>query len=137
MELPLAIVTLETIRPEDNGAAFEQKKRVSGRLDMPGGKSPRQGQNPLLDEWRKQWRIQQLPDGGRRFVPRISTHHSWHLYALEASNDAFWTIFRPKYGLFGNLNGGGGRPLDPPLGKHSQQPTMPYHLTLTSSSVYN
>ena len=48
MELPLAVVTLATIRPEDSGAAFEQKQRVSGRLGMPGGKSPRHAQNPLL-----------------------------------------------------------------------------------------
>ena len=41
----------------------------------------------------------------------------------EASNEEFWSIFRPKYGRFfviGTLNGGGGRrlpppPLDPPL----------------------
>ena len=35
-ELPLAIVTLGTIRPKDSGAAFGQKKQFSGRLDMPG-----------------------------------------------------------------------------------------------------
>ena len=27
--------------------------RVSGRLDMSGGKSPRHAQNPLLGKWRK------------------------------------------------------------------------------------
>ena len=41
MELPLAIVTLGTIRPDDS---------VSGRLGMPEGKSPRHAQKPLLGE---------------------------------------------------------------------------------------
>ena len=35
-------VTLGTIRLEDKGDVFFE------RLDMPGGKSPRHGQNPLL-----------------------------------------------------------------------------------------
>ena len=59
------------------------------------------------------------------FLPRIYTHHSWHSYALEGSggilprkivksrslNDAFYTIFRPKYGsffVFVTLEGGWG-----------------------------
>ena len=50
MELPLAIVTLGTIRSDDSGAAFEQKNRVSGRLGMPEGKSPRHTRNPLMGE---------------------------------------------------------------------------------------
>ena len=41
MELPLAIVTLGTIRPDDS---------VSGRVGMPEGKSPRHAQKPLLGE---------------------------------------------------------------------------------------
>ena len=41
MELPSPIVTLGTIRPDDSRAVFEQKKLVSGRLGMPGGKSSR------------------------------------------------------------------------------------------------
>ena len=75
-----------------------------------------------------QWRIKELTDGGggAPIFVRIYTHHSWHLYVLEGSggmllrknlksqdsNDAFETIYRPKYGrffVFGTLNGGGGR----------------------------
>ena len=72
-----------------------------------------------------QWRIKKLVDGGGRgggggkggweraqIFARIYTHHSWHIHALEgseASNDSFWTISRPKYGLFFvTLNGAGG-----------------------------
>ena len=40
MELPLAMITLWTIRPEDFGATFEKR-----RLGMPAGKSPRHAQN--------------------------------------------------------------------------------------------
>ena len=53
IELPIAIFTQGIIRPEDSGAAFEQKKTLfSGRLSMPGGtrKSPRHAQNRLLGE---------------------------------------------------------------------------------------
>ena len=50
MELPSPIVTLGTIQSEDSVAAFKQQKRVSGRLGMPGGKSHRHAQNPLLGE---------------------------------------------------------------------------------------
>ena len=48
MELPLAIVILGIIRPEDSGAAFEQKKEFNP--GMPGGKSPSHAPNPLLGE---------------------------------------------------------------------------------------
>ena len=37
MELPSAIVTLGTIRPEKRGSADEQKKQVSGHMVVPGG----------------------------------------------------------------------------------------------------
>ena len=51
MRLPLAIVTLGTIRPDDSGTAFAQKThRIFGRLGMPEGKSPRLAQNPLVGE---------------------------------------------------------------------------------------
>ena len=79
---------------------------------------------------RCQWRIQQLTDGGCQIFEIIYTHHSWHSYALEvsegmlprkilkskASNDAFKTIFWPKYGRFfvlGTLNGGARASCDP------------------------
>ena len=54
MELHSAIANLGTIRPEDSGAAFKQKKRVSGRLGMSGGgggcKSPKHAYKPLSGE---------------------------------------------------------------------------------------
>ena len=58
----LPIVTLGTIRPEDNGAArnatsfiikLYSETQVSGRLGMSGGISPRHAQNPLSGERRK------------------------------------------------------------------------------------
>ena len=58
-ELPLAIATLETTRPEDSGAVFCSKK--NGSLGMPGGKSPRHSQNPLLGERRRRLATTHLP----------------------------------------------------------------------------
>ena len=69
-----------------------------------------------------QWRIQQL-DRGRRFFTRMYTRHSWHnpcrgvrgifsrkIVKFKVLNEAFYSIFRPKYGpfVFGTLDGGGG-----------------------------
>ena len=48
MELPVAIVYLVIIRPEDSGAAFEPKNE--SHLGMSGGKSPGHAQKPLLGE---------------------------------------------------------------------------------------
>ena len=74
-----------------------------------------------------QWRIQKLPDRGEgcRFKKNNFTHHSWVRQPIEgsggmlprkmlkskASNGAFWSIFRLKYGrvfVFETLHGGGG-----------------------------
>ena len=48
MGLLLAIDTLGTIRPEDSGATFEQKNRITGRLGMSGGKSTGHDRNSFI-----------------------------------------------------------------------------------------
>ena len=49
MELLLAIVTLGTIRPNDSGAAFKQKNRVSGGLGMPEVKPLDMPKTPIIE----------------------------------------------------------------------------------------
>ena len=74
MELPLAIVILGIIRPEDSGAAFEQKNE--SRLGIPGGKSPRHAPKPLLGEWKKTHLKNTMP-----YHPTLtssSVHYSSH-----------------------------------------------------------
>ena len=70
------IVTLGTIRPENGGAAFEQKNAVSGRLGMPGGKFPIYAQNPLLGEWRETMEQPTMPF--HLTLTSSSLHHSSH-----------------------------------------------------------
>ena len=76
MELPSAIVTVGTILSEDSGAAFKQKKGVSGCLGMPGGKSLDMPRTPYQASERKH--SQQLTMPYHATLKSSSVHHSSH-----------------------------------------------------------
>ena len=78
-ELPSAIVTLETIRPQDSGTVFLKVKKT-WRLGMPVGKSSRHAQNPFLASEGKhpQNPIMPYPLPPPPTLTSWSVHHSSH-----------------------------------------------------------